>query len=71
MTLTLAPTTSPPKSSPLAALMAAVRPEHRSDLLTPQAGLEVATVGHRGVGRVPDQPAGGEPQERVVGARAG
>ena len=30
-------------------------------------GLEVAAVGGRGVGRVADQPAGGEPQERVVG----
>ena len=29
-------------------------------------GLEVAAVGGGGVGRMPDQPAGGQPQERVI-----
>lgn len=46
MTLTLAPD-APPRSSPLAALMAAVHPEHRADLLTPHAGHPRAVRGPR------------------------
>jgi integrase len=52
MTLTLAPD-GPPRSSPLAALMAAVRPEHRGDLLTPEVGHPLVD---RGLCRVPDCP---------------
>lgn len=52
MTLALAPA-APPTSSPLAALMAAVRPEHRGDLLTPEAGHPLVDLG---LCRVPNCP---------------
>lgn len=40
-----------------------------AELVAPlRPGLEVAAVGGGGVGRVADQPVGGQSQERVIGA---